>query len=517
MATAPTIIDALVQFRNVVLEGVPGTGKTFAARTVADAWKTSTGRDLLGRAEGAYAITMHPSTSYEDFVEGLRYDEATKAFVRRDGFILRVVAEAAKEPDQDFLVLLDEINRANAPKVLGDLLLTLEPSKRASFDAASKEWVGGFAVTLPYSGRSFQMPDNVYVLATMNTSDQSIAPIDAALRRRFAFVRVEPMSATEIVAAVPAAVASVIQDSAEMLQRLNADVLLPMLGPDAELGHSYLLEIEEVAAPPQSAVVQQLSQHMTNSVSRVFWTEHWSANGGSANQFDLVASGVAGHSSATLFYPIDGQSAPARIDRRDTFDLDYGGDVFQGNVIRWRGGERENGVWRLELQGRTAGGSRFSAVTTQVDPSPGHATARAFEHRNIVWFKDNGTFRVVRLPRDAATLSQLKGIASWHDQGPSGRSFGEIDTAQLASVPSVADDEPYITWCYAILPQLIAVAEARDAQELFAPDERKAWLDSHGFTEPPALAEFDQFLGGLGLRLEISGSGLGRKLRVVAA
>jgi hypothetical protein len=181
-----------------------------------------------------------------------------------------------------------------------------------------------FAVTLPYSGRSFLMPDNVYVLAAMNTSDQSIAPIDAALRRRFAFVRVEPMSAAEIIAVVPAVVGSVIQNSAEMLQCLNADVLLRMLGPDGELGHSYLLEIDEVAAPPQSAVAQQLAQHMTPSVSRVFWTEHWSANGGSANQFDLVASGDAGHSSAALFYPIDGQSAPARIDRRDTFELDYG-------------------------------------------------------------------------------------------------------------------------------------------------------------------------------------------------
>src|SRR5262249_38318165 len=149
-----------------------------------------------------------------------------------------------------------------------------------------------------------QMPDNVYVLATMNTSDQSIAPLDAALRRRFAFIRIEPLAAADILAAVPKAVRSVISMSADMLERLNNDVLRPMLGPDGELGHSYLLEVEQPQAAPSSAVVAQLAQHMNGNISQVFWTEHWGANGGSRNQFDLIASGIGGHSSATLFYPL---------------------------------------------------------------------------------------------------------------------------------------------------------------------------------------------------------------------
>lgn len=511
------IVRALVQFQNVVLEGVPGTGKTFAARAVADTWTSETGRRLKGRAEGAYAIALHPSTSYEDFVEGLRYDEDEKSFVRRSGFILRVVEEAREAPDDDFLVLFDEINRANAPKVLGDLLLTLEPSKRASFDQAAGMWSGGLAVTLPYSGRSLEMPDNVYVLATMNTSDQSIAPLDAALRRRFAFIRIEPLSAAQILAIVPQPVSDIISSSAVMLERLNTEVLRPMLGADGQLGHSYLLEVEPPKAPPTSAVVATIAQHMNGNVSRVFWTEHWGANGGSRNQFDLIARGRGGHSSASLFYPMSGRTSPVRADRRDYFDLIYNGDVYSGNLIRWRGGEKENGVWRVELQGHTATGARFSAITAAGDGTPSHPSARSLEYRVIVWFREkHDSFRAIRLPGDANTIGQLRAAATWVDESTSGRSFGEIDSAQLVTTP-IAFNEPYLTWRYSILPQLIAAAEVRDGQELFAPDERQLWLKSRGFTEPSTLVDFDSFLIELGLRLEIAGSGIGRRLRVLAA
>jgi dynein-related subfamily AAA family protein len=515
MSSPAAIVDALVQFRNVVLEGPPGTGKTFAARSVANAWPSQTGRPLSGRAEGAYAIALHPSTSYEDFVQGLRYDEHQNSFVRRDGFILRVVEEALAGPDQDFLILLDEINRANAPKVLGDLLLALEPSKRASFDESASTWSGGLAVTLPYSGRSFKMPDNVYVLATMNTSDQSIAPLDAALRRRFAFIRVDPLGASEILAAAPKPVRHVISSSAEMLQRLNLEVLSPILGPDGQLGHSYLLEVEPPEAPSPSAVVATLAQHMNGSISHVFWTEHWAASGENRNQFDLIATGRNGRSSAALFYPLNGRASPVRTDRRDYFELAYNGERYGGNLIRWRGGDKENGVWRLQLQGATGTGSPFSSITAALDGTASHPSARAFEHRAIAWLRDqNGVFNAIRLPGDTKTLNQLRAIATWHDESTRGRTFGEIDTMNLSQT-ALPYDEPYMTWRYAILPQLIAVAEARDAQELLASEERHSWLKGRGLVEPPALLEFDAFLADLGLRLEISGSGVGRRLRIV--
>jgi dynein-related subfamily AAA family protein len=236
------VIHVLRRFKNAILEGVPGTGKTFAIWHMASAWTSTTGRPLIGDGQGSYAITMHPSTAYEDFVEGLRYDDSARAFVRRDGFIVRVVKEALGRPDADFLVLLDEINRANVPKVLGDLLVTLEKTKRANY-RPSRGWIGGMQVTLPYSGRIFEMPENLYIVGTMNTTDQSIAPLDSALRRRFAFVRLEPLGKADLLKLV-ASHTPLMRESVRQLTLLNEAVLKPLLGPDAMLGHSYLIGIE---------------------------------------------------------------------------------------------------------------------------------------------------------------------------------------------------------------------------------------------------------------------------------
>jgi len=222
---------------NLVLEGVPGTGKTHAIKQITKADTTGV---LQGRGEGRHAITLHPATSYEDFVEGLRPGVAKEAlwwadvaaeyqvvnvggfghaktdwffespskngppadassFTIHDGFFLRVCREAIHFPHKDFLVLLDEINRCNVPKVLGDLLTTLERSKRATWDSTKQHWDLSKAqvVTLPYSKRAFFVPDNVFVVATMNTTDRSVAPLDAALRRRFGFYRVWPIGFQE--------------------------------------------------------------------------------------------------------------------------------------------------------------------------------------------------------------------------------------------------------------------------------------------------------------------------------
>src|SRR5207247_595935 len=104
----------------------------------------------------------------------------------------------------DFLVLLDEINRCNVPKVLGDLLMALEVTKRARWNTVTEQWEDGAVVTLPYSSSLLFVPDNLYIVGTMNTSDRSVAPLDAALRRRFAFVRMEPIANDDLAAAVEA-------------------------------------------------------------------------------------------------------------------------------------------------------------------------------------------------------------------------------------------------------------------------------------------------------------------------
>ena len=212
---------------------------------VAAAWASETGRPLAGEGQGRYAITLHPNTTYEEFVEGLRYDDQLSAFVRKDGFLREVISDAITNPDSDYLVLIDELNRANVPKVFGDLLLTMEASKRGTPDG--KRVVGGVQVTLPYSGQLFSMPSNVYLLGTMNTSDRSIAPLDSALRRRFGFIRVEPLGGEalrrQIVSAEGEDAASRVEQSIDQLTNLN-EALRRCLGPNAMLGHSYLFGVE---------------------------------------------------------------------------------------------------------------------------------------------------------------------------------------------------------------------------------------------------------------------------------
>ncbi len=317
----------------VVLEGVPGTGKTYRLKDVRDAAALD-GSTIVGDGSGRFAVTLHPATAYEDFVEGLRpakvvanksskagaqgcqvgefrkrddkseekkfvLDDRTfffskpaaaetsrGAFTLQDGFFVSICIEAGLNPTKEFVVLLDELNRCNIPKVLGDLLTTLESSKRARWcskenskeKATARCWDAsvddGFwditdaqVVTLPYSRRLFFVPDNVYVIATMNTTDRSVAPMDAALRRRFAFERVWPIGFE------PSAVCKAEREGSDeergaaatkrrrdaMLFALKCPLEHPILpsveawiamntklqkfGYDAMLGHSYLFDL----------------------------------------------------------------------------------------------------------------------------------------------------------------------------------------------------------------------------------------------------------------------------------
>lgn len=259
------LVQLLVNAKNMVLEGVPGTGKTFAIEAIASNWEQVTGRPLILAGGQAFAATvMHPSTSYEDFIEGLRptvrddgsgqpvyFDESVSGegkFRLDDGFFLRACALAARNPNGDLLVLLDELNRCNISSVLGDLLLSLEASKRGRFvgddpdEASASDWEAPVGVTLPYSRRQFFVPSNLYVIATTNTTDRSVAPIDAAIRRRFSFVRLEPdfQALLNVAHQLSGTANALFGKSLDLMGSLNDTVLGRCVGPDAMLGQSYL-------------------------------------------------------------------------------------------------------------------------------------------------------------------------------------------------------------------------------------------------------------------------------------
>ena len=162
------IVDGLKDKRQAIFQGPPGTGKTYVAKRIAE-WCREHGGDFR-------IVQFHPSYSYEDFVEGFRptLTVGGQAGFKLNSGPLRTIAEKAEaSPEATYILLIDEINRGNVAKVLGELYFLLEYRNEA--------------VTLQYSNELFSLPKNLWFIGTMNTTDRSIALVDAALRRRFYF------------------------------------------------------------------------------------------------------------------------------------------------------------------------------------------------------------------------------------------------------------------------------------------------------------------------------------------
>jgi len=263
--------DYLLAYRNVILEGVAGTGKTYTIKKLLE--------PLGVEPKDMRLVVFHPSTSYEDFVEGLRPTATGENdFEVKDGVFLEFLREIVSFDENEhkkFLFVIDEINRANTSKVLGDLLMLIEPSKRVSWSKAREiildnidldseasvlqnDRVKPSVIDDSQDSSTFRqkiaLPDNLFILGTMNTTDRSVGTIDLALRRRFVFCRVNPMGQDKLEAALDGKLGnsgsksikySDLNDHArsdlDKWKKIN-EVLMNKIGIDGQLGHSYFFE-----------------------------------------------------------------------------------------------------------------------------------------------------------------------------------------------------------------------------------------------------------------------------------
>ena len=235
------MLDRLMTKKNLILQGPPGTGKTWLSKRLAFA--------LIGERNDARvrAVQFHPNLSYEDFVRGWRPDgEGHLDLV--DGAFLEMVEAAKKQPTARYVVVIEEINRGNPAQILGEMLTLLEADKRTPNEA----------LELCYrrrEGERVYIPDNLYVIGTMNIADRSLALVDLALRRRFAFIDLEPQFGEawrlwlRTRAGIQPRVIEAIESSMRSLNEKIAED--PALGPQFRVGHSY---VTPVAQPIGDAV-----------------------------------------------------------------------------------------------------------------------------------------------------------------------------------------------------------------------------------------------------------------------
>ena len=224
------ILERLRTKKNLILQGPPGTGKTWLAKRLAFA--------LMGQRDDSKvrAVQFHPNLSYEDFIRGWRPVGDGKLTLV-DGPFVEMMKAAAKDPTSRHVVVIEEINRGNPAQIFGEMLTLLEVDKRTPNEALELSYKRS-------DGERVFIPDNLYVIGTMNIADRSLALVDLALRRRFAFIDLEPTLGEpwhDWVQSQCGIDSEILVEIEKRLIALNSEISADTgLGPQFRVGHSYV-------------------------------------------------------------------------------------------------------------------------------------------------------------------------------------------------------------------------------------------------------------------------------------
>jgi 5-methylcytosine-specific restriction protein B len=257
------LLDRLRTKKNLILQGPPGTGKTWLAKRLAFA--------LMGQKDDSKvrAVQFHPNLSYEDFVRGWRPTGEGKLSLA-DGVFMEAIKAASKEPSSKFVVVIEEINRGNPAQIFGELLTLLEAGKRTPNEALELCYPDADGKRRPV-----HIPENLYVVGTMNIADRSLALVDLALRRRFAFVGLEPRLGqvwrewvVKECAVDPGLVADIERRIADLNEQIAADA---RLGKQFRIGHSYVTPAHRLEAEDTKKWFQQVVETEIGPLLDEYW------------------------------------------------------------------------------------------------------------------------------------------------------------------------------------------------------------------------------------------------------
>jgi 5-methylcytosine-specific restriction protein B len=257
------LLDRLRAKKNLILQGPPGTGKTWLAKRLAFA--------LMGQKDDSKvrAVQFHPNLSYEDFVRGWRPTGEGKLSLA-DGVFMEAIKSASKDPSSSFVVVIEEINRGNPAQIFGELLTLLEAGKRTPSEALELCYPDADGKRRPV-----HIPENLYVIGTMNIADRSLALVDLALRRRFAFVGLEPKLGLvwrDWVVKQCAVDPVLVEDIEQRFSKLNDQIAADArLGKQFRIGHSYVTPAHRLESGDTKKWFQQVVETEIGPLLDEYW------------------------------------------------------------------------------------------------------------------------------------------------------------------------------------------------------------------------------------------------------